>query len=114
MDLDARSSCLRAIQLIARSARLCATIDPKSSQYQTAIDSAQRMSDRAQGYYVTMRGDHDPHERPVRLVGTALAEAMQCVLTLSGGFVDGPELEQIARKIERAVTRAEEDLPPNP
>lgn len=112
MDNDARESCLRSVRLIARSARLCATISAESPQYRTAAESAQRMVERAQGYYNTLRQGHEATERVVRLVATALVEARQCVLALTSGFVDAEDLEAMAGKIERAADRALPSVPP--
>lgn len=112
MDNAARESCIRAVRLIARSARLCATIDSATPQYAAASESAQRMVDRAQGYYNTMRQGHEATERVVRLVATALVEARQCVLALTSGFVDAEDLEAMAGKIERAADRALPSVPP--
>lgn len=114
MDQDARESCLRAVRLIARSARLCATIDPESPQYRTALESAERMIERAQNYYNVMRAGHLSTERVVRLVATALVEGRQCVLALACRRAEPEDLEAMASKIERAIDRAGPTIPPDP
>lgn len=107
MDLDARTSCLRAVTLVARNARLCASVDPVSDTYKSAVASAVRVGERAAGYFKTMKGDHAPHERQVRVVGDALEEAEICVRQLVSGLTDADDLALQAEKIERAVARAE-------
>lgn len=106
MDIDARESCLRAIRIVARNARLCAVTDRDSRQYFAAIESCQRVLVRAQSYHETMRREHAPHERVVRQVTTALVEARQCALALAGRLADPEDLEAMAGKIERATARA--------
>lgn len=92
---------------MARSARLCASLDRVSSQYKTAIESADRMLERARKYYQEMRAGHAPHERAVRVVNAALVEAQMCVRQMQAGFIDQNDLLCQAEKIERAIVRAE-------
>ncbi len=127
MDEVARDSCLRCVRLVARSARLCATvtrvsaeggdapleIDGESPQYKTACASACRMLIRAQSYFDTMAAGHALTERPVRLVATALAEARQCAAVLAlPGLTEPEDLERMAEKIERAIDRAAPSILP--
>ena len=112
MDLEARSSCLRAVQLVARSARLCASEDRRSDRYLNSVASAERMLERAQKYYSAMRDGHESHERAVRVVNAALVEAQMCVRQMRAGIIEADELAMQAAKIERAVARAEGIAPP--
>jgi|ERR1043166_3487950 hypothetical protein len=114
MDLDARSSCLRAVRLIARSARLCSAIEQGSEQYQTAVDSAERMLGRADGYFTEMRVGHAAHERVVRVVLAALVEARTVVTWLTKETPHPDDLSLQAEKIERAIERAEAPATPLP
>ena len=114
MDQDARSSCLRAIRLVARSARLCASVDRLSEQYQNSAASAERMAERAQRYFADMKGEHALHERSVRVVNAALVEAQICVRQLQAALIDPDDLAMQAEKIERAVVRAEGLTTPPP
>lgn len=107
MDTDARDSCLRAVRLVARNARLCASIDRMSPQYLSAVESSERMVERAQNYYNTMKQGHELTERAVRLVATALVEARQCAVALGARLAEPEDFEAMAGKIERAITRAE-------
>jgi hypothetical protein len=107
VDEDARSSCLRAVRLVARSARLCASVDRVSDQYKTAVESAERMLERARKYYGEMKAGHAPHERVVRVVNAALVEAQICVRQMAAGLIDQDDLLCQAEKIERAIVRAE-------
>lgn len=113
MDAEAQSSCLRAIALVARSARLCAVTDPGTPQYASAVDSAARMIDRAQHYYDSAKGARAPTEREVRLVLTALVEARAVVTALTSAIeLDTEDLQRMASKVERAVARAGGSEPP--
>jgi intracellular sulfur oxidation DsrE/DsrF family protein len=107
VDLDARTSCLRAVRLVARSARLCASIEAASDQYKASVAAAERMVERAAAYFSTMKGSHEPHEKQVRVVNAALVEAQICVRQLRAGLIDSDDLALQAEKIERAVVRAE-------
>lgn len=115
MDTDARTSCLRAIRLVARSARLCASVESFSDQYKNSAAGAARMADRAAKYYAEMKGEHEPHERIIRVVLAALVEAQICVRQLQAALIDSDDLAMQAEKIERAVVRAEGlSTPPPP
>lgn len=106
MDLCARDSCLRAIRLVARSARLCAAVGKSTPQHLTASASAERMLGRARGYFRLMQEGHRPTERVVRLVSTALTHAEECVLALTSAESDPDDLLFLAEKIERDIERA--------
>jgi hypothetical protein len=86
-----------------------------SSQYLSAVESSERMVERAQNYYNTMKQGHELTERAVRLVATALVEARQCVVALGARLAEPADFEALAGKIERAVVRAEglSKLPPD-
>jgi hypothetical protein len=113
MDLDARLSCLRAVRLVVRSARLCASVDQGSAQYQTAVESAERMVARADKYFAEMRVGHAAHERCVRVVLAAVVEAKTVVRWLTQETPHPDDLALQAEKIERAIDRAEEfTVPP--
>lgn len=117
MDLEARDACLRAVRLVARSARLCAVTDPATSHYRSAVESSERMIGRAQSYYDKLRRGHAQTERAVRLVATAVAEARAIVSALTSGMeLISDDLERLAGKVERAVARAEAPptVPPAP
>lgn len=107
MDEDSRSACLRAVNLVARSARLCATVDPDTDQYRTSVESAERMIERAQSYYDRARNGHASTERLVRLVNTAVVEARAIVTALVSTLPVEPEdLVRLADKVERCIARA--------
>jgi hypothetical protein len=106
MDNDARDSCLRAIRLVARNARIAASVDRMSTQYAHALESADRLIERAQRYYLTMKQGHQETERQVRLVLVALVEARQLTLAMAGASTDPEDLDQAAGKVERAIDRA--------
>jgi len=114
VDPDARSSCLRAVRLVARSARLCASVDRVGYQYKAAVESAERMLERARKYYTEMKAGHAPHERAVRVVNSALVEAQICVRQMAAGLIDSNDLLCQAEKIERAIQRAEGPSSPPP
>lgn len=108
MDYEARDACLRAVRLVARSARLCAVTDPTTAHYRTAVESSERMIDRAQSYYDKLRRGHAPTERQVRLVATAVTEARAIVSALTSGMaLISDDLERLASKTERAIARCE-------
>lgn len=107
MDDDARTSCLRAVSLVARSARLCSAVAAGSDRYRDSVESAERMVIRANKYYLEMKDGHAPHERAVRVVNAALVEAQICVRQMQAGLIDSNDLACQAEKIERAVVRAE-------
>lgn len=92
---------------MARGARLCATTPADSEQYRTAVDSAERMLGRADKYFAEMRVGHAAHERSVRVVLAALAEAKAVVTWLTVETRDADDLALQAEKIERAIERAE-------
>lgn len=107
MDEDARSACLRAVNLVARSARLCATTEVATDQYRKSVESAERMIERAQAYYDRARAGHASTERLVRLLNTAIAEARQVVTALRSPMpVEAEDLERLASKVERSIARA--------
>jgi L-aminopeptidase/D-esterase-like protein len=113
MDAEACQSCLRAVRLVARSARLCAVTDPESPQYAAAVDSALRMIDRAQSYFKSAKGERASTEREVRLVLTAVVEARSIVTALaSSSPLDTEDLQRMAGKVERAIARAGGSEPP--
>lgn len=107
MDLDARSSCLRAVRLVARSARICASVPADSEQYRTALETAERMHGRADKYFSEMRVGHAAHERVVRVVLAALTESKVVVTWLTLETPHADDLSLQAEKIERAIERAE-------
>ena len=106
MDQDARTSCLRSVSLVARSARLGASFALGSSEYKSAFDSAERMLARADRQYGLMRAGHAAHERQVRVVRAALDEARGCIRVMSELELDENEIVLQAEKTERAVERA--------
>lgn len=107
MDVEAHETCLRAVRLVARSARLCAVTDTFASQYKTSVESAGRMIDRAQSYYERAKAGHAPTERNIRILGTAVVEARAIVTALTSGIeLDSEDLERMASKVERAIARA--------
>lgn len=73
-----------------------------------AAESAKRTLDRAQSQYNTCRIGHEPTERVVRLVASALAEGRSLVQVLTSPLVspDSDDLDRLAGKVERAVARA--------
>lgn len=108
MDDDARSACLRAVNLVARSARLCAAVETTSSQYRTSVDSAERVIDRAESYYNQARAGHASTERAVRLLSAAIVCARAIVSALHSSIEPEPEdLVRMAEKLERAIIRAD-------
>lgn len=107
MDFDARASCLRAVRLVARSARLCSSVPEGSEQYRTAAESAERMLGRADKYFAEMREGHASHERAVRVILAALVEARTLVTWLMRETPHQEDLSLQAEKIERAIERAE-------
>jgi hypothetical protein len=113
MDAEACQSCLRAVALVARAARLCAVTDVHTPQYTTAVDSATRMIDRAQSYFKTAKGERQSTEREVRLVLTAVVEARAIVTALTSAVeLDTEDLQRMASKVERAIARAGGSEPP--
>lgn len=107
MDPEARQSCLRAVALVARSARLCAVTDTHLPLYSSSVDSAQRMIDRAQSYFDCARGERATTERDVRLLLTAVVEARAIVTALtSARELDTEDLQRMASKVDRALARA--------
>lgn len=114
MDLDSHAACLRALKIIARASRLCAGLDPVSIEYLRSSEGAERSIERAQSHYDSMRVGHAGHERPVRFVGTAVAEARACVKALTESLAEPESLDRFANKIERAVARAEACLERTP
>jgi hypothetical protein len=114
MDPEARQSCLRAVALVARSARLCAVTDTHLPLYITSVESAERMIGRAQSYFAAAKGDRSPTEREVRLLLTALVEARAIVTALtSARELDTEDLQRMASKVERAIARAGGSEPPS-
>lgn len=108
MDEDARSACLRAVNLVARSARLCATVEPESEQFRKSVESAERMMERGQSYYAQASTGHAPTERVVRLLSTVLVEARAIVTALRSPMpVEAEDLERMASKVERGIARAQ-------
>lgn len=115
MNAEAHEACLRAIQVIARSARICATSEIGSTAYTNAAQSSERVITRARNYYSTASEGRLPTERPVRLLQTALVEATAIVTTLASPLETEPEdLERMASKVERAIARCTPLLPPPP
>lgn len=113
MDAEACQSCLRAVRLVARSARLCAVTDVHTVQYASAVDSATRMIDRAQSYFNSAKGLRKSTEREVRLVLTAVVEARAIVTALTSAVeLDTEDLQRMAGKVERAIARAGGSEPP--
>ncbi len=110
MDLDSHSACLRALKIIARAARLCAGLEPESLEYIRSSEGAERSIERAQAHYDSLREGHAGHERQVRFVGTAVAEARACVQVLTESLAEPETLDRFASKIERAIARAEANL----
>ena len=110
MDIAAHAACLRALKIIARAARLCAGLEPESIEYIRSSEGAERSIDRAQSHYDSMREGHAGHERQVRFVGTAVAEARACVQALTESLADPETLDRFASKIDRAIARAETSL----
>ncbi|HMG12892.1 MAG TPA: hypothetical protein VK571_06945 [Gemmatimonadaceae bacterium] len=86
---------------------MCSAIERGSEQYQTAVDSAERMLGRADGYFTEMRVGHAAHERVVRVVLAALVEARTVVTWLTKETPHPDDLSLQAEKIERAIDRAE-------
>lgn len=107
MDLESHSACLRALRIVARSARLCAGLSPESIEYIRSSEGAERSIERAQSHYDGMREGHAGHERPVRFVATAVTEARACVVALTESIIEPEALDRFAGKIERAIARAE-------
>lgn len=115
MDAEARHSALRAIALVAKSARLCAVTDTHLPLYISSVESAERMLGRAQSYFDAARGERSTTEREVRLVLTALVEARAIVTALTSSVeLDTEDLQRMASKVERAIARAGGSEPPAP
>jgi L-aminopeptidase/D-esterase-like protein len=115
MDAEARQSALRAIALVAKSARLCAVTDTHLPLYISSVESAERMLGRAQSYFDTAKGERSTTEREVRLVLTALVEARAIVTALTSSVeLDTEDLQRMASKVERAIARAGGSEPPAP
>lgn len=113
MDLEARHSCLRAVALIARNARLCAVTDTHLPLYISTVESAERMIGRAQSYFETAKGERSTTERDVRLLLTAVVEARAIVTALtSARELDTEDLQRLASKVDRAIARAGGSDPP--
>lgn len=107
MNLDSHAACLRALRIISRAARLCAGLEPDSIEYIRSAEGAGRSIERAEAHYDAMREGHAAHERQVRFVGTAVAEARACVKALTESLEEPEVLDRLAGKIERAIARAE-------
>lgn len=104
-DPEARASCLRALRLIMRSIRLAAGEETVSTVYCDAAERALRMAGKAESYYQAFRAGHEPTERVVRILRTALAEGQAAARALEERRTDPGDLLLISEKLERAIER---------